>query len=98
VTSPWPLDQWSGLLVIAMLVAALPIGIGPRRPTAYVIVCGALAASSLAWSAYVFVPTPLLLVYAGCLLVSASSAAQAAHPGGRPASRATRAWVLGERK
>jgi hypothetical protein len=67
-----------GLLVIAMLVAALPIGIGPRRPTAYVIVCGALAALSLAWSAYVVLPTPLMLVYSACLLASASSVAQAA--------------------
>jgi hypothetical protein len=57
-------DKWIGLVVIAMLVAALPIGISPRRPTAYVIACGALAASSLAWSAYVVLPTPLLVVYA----------------------------------
>jgi hypothetical protein len=75
----------AGLLAIAMLVAALPIGIRPRRPAAYVIVCVALAALSLAWSAYLFVPTPLMLVYSACLLASAASAAQAAYPLGRPA-------------
>jgi hypothetical protein len=74
-----------GLLVIAMVVAALPIGIGARRPAAYVIVCAALAACSLAWSAFVVLPTPLMLVYSACLLVSAASAAQAAYPRGRPA-------------